>query len=466
MIRNIVEIVSYSKFKYSNKDRRLYYRALADKSNLRKEYSDRMSSYDRRQRRATYNVSAGVIQKRKFDYVIIPSDRYWQIKKKDARIEVDRIGENYQDFRYYKLQEGYLVVSGSMMNKKKDWMIAYPDKTNAISIPEEDVENYNDDITRGDKVPNLIKLSAKEDVPCFYVLWEDKHGKQRVAFGHTAMFRLAYPKTIGEHVIQKPDNEDIEDFAEAIFGKEEKFAGRVFFEDAFLEEGQNNVTMGIKTPKILSSPKPTTFQHYLVQSADDIRSLNSYNSNALIRGYKLYWHKSGNNWEQKNLEEIKKHKTQYTEINPVKPQTKFKGKIRFENLSSEELGALLFSIDLPGNCCHKIGMGKPLGLGSVKIRPVLYLSNREKRYRSFFAEWEIQTSSDFSEFKKSFEEYICSSLGENKNSLWDIDRLKELRIILDFNIGSKLEQHKKSEYMELGSFKHRNILPKPSKISL
>ena len=112
-------------------------------------------------------------------------------------------------------------------------------------------------------------------------------------------------------------------------------------------------------PKILSSPKPTTFQHYLTQSNDHIRDLNHYNRPAAIRGNKLYWHKSGKNWEETDQKEIDYHATQYTKIKPVRPGVQFKGRIRFENLSDIELGALLFVLDLPEGCSHKLGMGKP-----------------------------------------------------------------------------------------------------------
>ena len=79
--------------------------------------------------------------------------------------------------------------------------------------------------------------------------------------------------------------------------------------------------------------------------------------------------------------------TQYTIINLMPAGAKFKAKIRFENLLNEELGAMLFALKLPEKCCHKIGMGKPLGMGSIKITPCLFLSDRQKRYNSLLAEW-------------------------------------------------------------------------------
>jgi len=344
--------MSFGKFENFD-DRRLYFRGLADKSNLRREYQQNMSSYDMRSRKTLYRVSAGILRKNGMQYEIISSgSNFRQIFKKDAEKEVVLIGRKYAEFNFYELKNEYLVVSGDMKNKKRDWLIGFPPKnTLVLPIPDEDVTNYHNDSTRSDKVPNLIKMAAKGNTPCFYVMWHDRLGNERISFGHTAMFRLAYRLSIGEHIPMEgfkideitinclresklsPDvleavkslmgkryskkelndilvklnfKKEIEkimacsaiiDIPEAIFGKQKTFAGRVFFEDAFLNEGQNDVMMGKATPKILASPKPTTFQHYLVQDSDSNRQLNHYNSFASIRGYKLYWHKSGKSWE-------------------------------------------------------------------------------------------------------------------------------------------------------------------------
>ena len=260
--------------------------------------------------------------------------------------------QRYEKLSFYKLKEGYLVVSDDMQNKKRDWLISFPNENaRIIKIPKDDVENYKNDATRAKEVTERMNLIARanqqKEVPCFYVMWKDKEGKDRISFGHTGMFRLAYEKTIGEHIPAELKNETKTDLAQAIFGNEKRFAGRVFFEDAFCKEDQQKET---KTPKILAAPKPTTFQHYLVQTQDDNKQLNHYNSNSAIRGYKLYWHKSGSGWEQTKQQEIDNHPTQYTNIKPVNPETRFSGRIRFENLSKVELGALLFSLDLPEGC--------------------------------------------------------------------------------------------------------------------
>lgn len=548
MIRNLVEIVSFGKFGAFD-DRRLYFRGLADISNLRKEYQDRMSSFDRNSRRPLYKMSAGVLRKQGLQYVIVPSvNKFDSIPKDNLKQLKQSSHPIIQDahFKVYNHPEGYLVESGNMQNKKRDWLIKPPFKEEQkIEILPEDVYSYVDDRTRA--AASLIEIAnkTKKEVPCFYVLWKDDKGRNRVSFGHTAMFRLAYEKTIDDHIplhlkktIWKITKERLEwirkdelfannqeilqklkelipqefdsqkeferrlkedvlkgikhqnayqqvilkhtqvfDIAEAIFGNESLFPGRVFFEDALCEQQKpEEVLLGIDTPKILSSPKPTTFQHYLVQNSDNSRNLFNYNSpQAAIRGYKLYWHKSGKAelWQEdkKILEKLKKEgkdDSQHTAIRPVKPNVKFKGRIRFENLTDIELGALLFTLALPEGCYHKLGMGKPLGLGSVNVTPTLYLSSRKERYQHLFAEWEnapaeMKQNTYFDAFQTS----VLNAIGQTQfASLWQTDRLERLEAMLNYQKGLALESEGITRYMNItpqNEFKTRPILPLPDK---
>ncbi|WP_353686764.1 TIGR03986 family CRISPR-associated RAMP protein [Thermodesulfovibrio sp. 3462-1] len=515
MIRTMVEIMSYGKFGFFE-DSRLYYRGLADKcKNLRQEYQRKMSSFDKNSKKTQYKMSAGILTKKGFDYFITPAKGFRQILKSEARQMIEQTGKRYEDFKFYKVNNGYIVVSGPMENKKRDWFIEYPDKdAKAFKIPEIDIQNYKDDKNRSDKVPDLLKL-AKDGVPCFYVRYKDTKGEDRISFGHTGMFRLAYEKTIGDHVPAEL-KKAVLDIPEAIFGNEKTYASRVFFEDAYLEGNPEDAIMPSVIPQILSGPKPTSFQHYLEQRPENLKdhpkNLAHYNSANPIRGYKLYWHRDGNGWEEVEIsydekefnELLKKHlirkedfqpyileeknkkikinltnlpdnlrniiyqsigiyETQHTILTPIKPGSIFQGRIRFENLSRVELGALLFALSLPDGLAHKLGMGKPLGLGSVEIKPRLYLSNRQNRYQDLFSEWNglDDKTSEIEGFKKAFEEYVFEKLQENRSSLWETDRLRQLKKMLDF---AHRPANKKTEYMELGEFRQRKVLNKPEEI--
>jgi hypothetical protein len=463
MTRTLVEIASFGRFLTYN-DRRLYFRALADKSNLRMEYQKKMSSYDRYERKSKHMFSAGILCKQGMSYKILPSG-YDQIYKEDAKNRIQSSGQKYKDFSFYPMPRGFIVVSGDMKNKKRDWWVDLPDPNGEpIPLTKQDLDDYRNDITRSQEVPDLLKHAEDGEVPCFYVRWIDTNEKDRISFGHTGMFRLAYQYRIGDHIPEFHKEKHI-DIPEAIFGNEESFAGRVFFEDAHLESEQTNVFMSEGFPKILSSPKPTTFQHYLTQSNDNIRDLNHYNSPAAIRGHKLYWHKSGKHWEQTDQNEIIDHASQYTKIKPVRPEIKFKGCIRFENLSNIELGALLFALDLPPGCCHKLGMGKPLGLGTIHIQSDLYLSDRKKRYQLLFAERSLELSDKKEGLIDEFDRYIRENIGANDiHNLWEHARMKELSTLLNVQTGIHLEE--KNTYMSIQAkeFRNRPVLPLASEV--
>ena len=68
MTRSLVEIMSWGKFAFFD-DKTLYYRGLADKSSLRKEYQRNMSSYNQKTRSSLYKFNAGYLVKKDFYYI-------------------------------------------------------------------------------------------------------------------------------------------------------------------------------------------------------------------------------------------------------------------------------------------------------------------------------------------------------------------------------------------------------------
>ena len=49
------------------------------------------------------------------------------------------------------------------------------------------------------------------------------------------------------------------------------------------------------------------------------------------------------------------------------PGAKTRFKVYFEDITEEELAALLYSLTLGNDCNHRIGRGKPYGMGAVKV---------------------------------------------------------------------------------------------------
>lgn len=72
-------------------------------------------------------------------------------------------------------------------------------------------------------------------------------------------------------------------------------------------------------------------------------------------------------WVSRNDEE--KLRKQKAKVGPLRPEIEFLFDITFDNLSATELGLLLFSLKPTSGFRHRLGMGKPFGLGTVEVHP-------------------------------------------------------------------------------------------------
>ncbi len=476
LIRNMVGILSYSKAEFIN-DSRFFFRSFADSAiRLRTEYNQEI----------TEHTNAGILyQKKDRNYVLVPSTIIGSIF--DISLVNDCIFDSATNI--WKLYSG--SMPGGATAKRNNYEIKGRkiDGPGATVIKWDDdlIREYNDDITRKgfNVLKELKKSKYKTDgIPVFYQA--DSNGKIS-SFGNTKNYRLPYHETVKDHLHdchhQKEFfDEQIEklDFVNLIFGKtndnkkdERTIATRVYFEDAICNSPQYD---DICILKILASPKPTSFQLYLEQpngvntAKNQLKHWND--TDAPIRGFKQYWHKN----DALGYIEIRgTTKPSSSHPDPVKPMginNTFVGNIRFENLTDKELGALLYALDLPENCCHKIGVGKPLGLGSIRITPKLILDDRSKRYLEPFdanGNWNLPQKHNLPDFKKSFSEYIFLKVGGKQNDLWNIERLKQLKAMLEYdeNLMKSPEWLEKTRYMVIrpnNEFKNRDVLDNPINI--
>lgn len=329
------------------------------------------------------------------------------------------------------------------------------DKSRVYVVPDTVIDEYvHDNNRRGvdllvfnEKNPDVFKdqefkdvcptLKEKVDsiVPCFYFL--DRNNQVKT-FGHGQSFRIAYDRSVGDAVPDKLKGEKI-DFADALFGRSTKdfsWAGRLSFMDA---TSQRAVKMNAKgKAHALMQPNPTAYQLYLTQEKTD-KELRFWDvKGSTVRGYKLYWHqKNGFDWhatpDELKVDAANPNKILST-IQPLSAGNVFKGKIRFERLSTVELGALMRVLHLEesekNDIVYKLGHGKSIGLGSVNIDSVLKLE--ENPYAQIFAKdgWhDALKVVKPAEYIKAFEEYA------NKQGMSDLcnTAANSLRDMLDYN---------------------------------
>jgi CRISPR-associated protein (TIGR03986 family) len=254
---------------------------------------------------------------------------------------------------------GYLVSTGEIPEKKVIYVIPQIDeKGEAIDIPQEDIDNFKRDYEgRKTQVSEAFALPQNgKTKPVFYIKLE---GDKKLYFGYTPRLRLFYDKTIHDGICKEQKNVAI-DYCKSIFGysnDKESYKSRVSFMDALT---LSDSAMPKETKLLLGMPKPTSCLDYLTS---DKNEAVSYNDNFKLRGVKQYWLRKGT---------IKGEPVQNDKIasvlRPCAKGTRFKGSIRFENLSDSELGMLLWSLLLEKNSNQNIGKGKPYGYGRIAVK--------------------------------------------------------------------------------------------------
>ncbi len=146
---------------------------------------------------------------------------------------------------------------------------------------------------------------------------------------------------------------------------------------------------------ILGAPKPAQARFYIAQDQQGTplpprsEKAKSYQSGQGLRGRKVYPHHQGlpeNHWhdpmsdrtqqaQNGHFQEYRRPRKDGQERDDqnrsimgwVKKGVSFTARIDITNLSCVELGALLYLLDLPENHVHRLGGGKPLGFGSVRL---------------------------------------------------------------------------------------------------
>lgn len=529
MIRALVEIVGYGKMQWVT-DEKLVFRAVGDTTSLGIYYKGRLLREDN-EKEYTPLIQAGYIEKdeNNHQWFIRPAQTIggttfarihhddipinlpsWHRCKNASRIWVKLGDYDYQEVRggfihlkytpvleaYNKpvgdWQEAVLARSGRMNKKNREAVMFPPDKdVTPIKIKSELLQKYREQISKEQQ-----KLLGENGVlqphqPVFYLMEQG----ELVLFGHPMMFRLTYDKSPLDFVPSSLRNEATIDLSEAIFGyvkskeipegKDRTYAGRVFFSDANFKSAANGIWLSEKpiTPQILASPKPTTFQHYLTQQKpNDKKELNHYASapsdDTVIRGHKLYWHKGAVG--KKNIQEKEdvdwRDDTQHTQIKAVKAEVGFSFRICFQNLSQVELGALLWALMLPGeddhDYCHKVGMGKPLGMGAVKLTATLHSAQQKTktRYTRLLddkGQWYQPQNSQMNPEAciQAFEKYVLEHMDETERnraqSLKDVPRIQILLKMLEWPGPIPIEEN--TRYMEIERDRNKHYIGTPKK---
>lgn len=460
-IKNIFKIVTSSAFRCDNdnpdiKDKHLYFRSFTSRFKpFKKAYDDRMISQEtfvdkngKTQSIGKSQAKAGFIVKEDNKYYVCPCEF--------------RAVKGFGDGKVIWKNDCVEVYSGRMMSKKHFYRLYAPHWNTKLAISDDVINDYKDDATR--KGANVLADKSRRDnnyqilngaekysyiCPCFYVA--DSNGDV-AHFGANPYYRIPYLKSTGDHIPAPIKDTEVVDFTDAVFGRKEDWASRIAFDDLYLDKAPDMLNASYH--KILSTPNPTSFQFYLEKNAGTNQA-NIWESEANLRGYKLYWHTMMDWTDSTANDKMSKR------IAPLKHGHTFKGKVRFENLDAEELGALcyVFALAQEKDICLKLGMGKPIGMGSIKVAAKLMLKG-EDYYDSLFDTdtFAIGTQeADLNVQKAVFDNYMKTKLDGKSLALYT-ERMRELRMIMSMANINNPQWNKTVEKLDfLGKGEDKNI---------
>lgn len=351
-----------------------------------------------------------------------------------------------------QMKEGVFLSTGRPVgNKNPLYVISKRNDEKKISVSEADIKNYEKDYlfrekslkqNRKDKRTDFWKLPTENNKyePIFFA---EENG--HIYLGKCLFIRIAYPHSIADGIKIGADltDEPFLDYPNAMFGfagATESYHSRICFDNlkcsgSIKEMNQVGLT--------LSEPRPSYFPSYLT-GKDDSKVYSYLDEEFMIRGYKKYWLSDVIRSSSTDNEKI------VTNIKPLPIGTKFKGVVRYNNLTDDELGLLLWSMELDGGYIG-VGQGKPYGYGCMKpsIEEVMEIAP-EKLYKSGFSVNKKNNSVNAKTYIEKYKEF-------NKACVF-IDNKKYRRNIEDFLFMSRLISKGlvNTKYMSVDEYKTDN----------
>lgn len=285
--------------------------------------------------------------------------------------------------------EGRVVVTGQPSDKKKKEFI-FTESDNWKPVPDEVIKNFffayydhdknqqSDDwkhwkaeLDRGNKIPIFYRRSEKSE----------KEKAPIKDMGLSMLYKIVYNNSVVESINHYQKNHD-RDLAETIFGfidKKDGLKGRVHFGHAYAVNPPEELN---EAKEVLAGPKASYYPNYIRQDKTTGPYNTFMNEQPEISGWKRYpVHPAGappkQNPPPQDNEKI------VTRFRPLAAGAKFKLTVRYHNLKSIELGALLSALTFHStpNTFHSLGMGKPLGYGKVKLD--VQMDDKERHLQSF-----------------------------------------------------------------------------------
>lgn len=367
-----------------------------------------------------YNEKDGLIEKVKL------KDSIYNLKETEIKIRpgvttVEKLITNSKEYKNYLTDnengvQGVLWFSSPIFGKIHEKLLIPKKNGRKFEFSKEEYEDFKYIIKqRAERIKNGKDINSST----FYydknlekgdpLLFQLKDGKMAEHLAFSEIPRLRYkfsPLDLVPEEFRPGDSLKKLSFSERLFGTtgdttkkdEEKkdelvaLSGRVFFEDAKNYKSEMIDNGNPVTLKAFGEPHPTLTTFYL----DNIEKNYNENKGVSIRGRKFYWHhkeKIGKPFSEyrKSVEMPRdkngQNKFAYnSSLELMDINNEFEFNVNFENLTDEELGVLIYAIELEDGLLHKIGKGKAFGFGSCKIEIKEFLLENKDKYKDFLIE--------------------------------------------------------------------------------
>ena len=396
-------------------------------------------------------------------------------KVSNSRIDSIVSCDSIEDPEANGYQRGYLTGTGKMNEKKVLYVIPMIDRESSIDIPDKDIKSYNTDYNFrknslvshsknpvikkrvSDGLKKFFKLPEREDEirPVFYIQLN-----RLLYFGYTPRLRLFYENSVKKGLRQDKLKDNEYDYACSMFGMSTKrngknvsYRSKVSFSDAVVcgdtkEPNKKEIT--------LESPKPTSYLDYIEQESG--KTVKTYNdSDFRLRGVKQYW--LHNNVVDGQVAEVDK-----TTISPLPEGSEFKGTIRFNNLTRNELGLLLWAVKLEKDSWMNVGKAKSYGYGAISFDDIrVRLIDYKKAYSLDSLDINPFIDGDIDLLIKEYKQNISGDIGKN------IEELPHIKAFFAMKDSTRIPKDN-TEYMSIdgGDYKERvnnnSILPTPLQV--
>lgn len=437
-------IVEAEKIKVKTKDK-------IEVGNKKFKFEDRGQEFSRK-----YSYKDGLIERVKL------KDSIYNLKETEIKIKpgvtiVEKLINNSKEYKNYLTGnengvQGVLWFSSPIYGKIHEKLLIPKKNGRKFEFSNEEYEDFKYIIKqRAERIKNGKDINSST----FYydknleigdpVLFEVKDGKMAEHLAFSEIPRLRYqfsPFDLVPEEFRPGDSLENLSFSERLFGtigdntkkdKEKKdelvaLSGRVFFGDAKNYEAKMIDNGNPVTLKAFGEPHPTLTTFYL----DNLEKDYNENKEISIRGRKFYWHhkdkigvpflKYRKTVEMPKDDKNGQNKFAYnSSLELMDINNEFEFDVNFENLTDEELGVLIYAIELEDGLLHKVGKGKAFGFGSCKIEIEEFILENKNKYRDFFVE-------PFE--KENTKEYYINKAKEKRYFDEKRKNIKELKAIL------------------------------------